>query len=574
MNYLLSFLIATNLLFTEMDFSIKDHKSLNDSIIKYIETNPNKSLDYGFEILKLADLSNPNRELVSTYNLIGQILTNKKLYAEALSYFSEALKAFKLVENGRFDHEKKINQPPWVLINISNLYYAIGEIEDAKLKVKEAKTNFLLYEDQRKREIGLNTVLGNLGLFSAYEKDYLTTKNLYLNVLNSRKKIEDFDGEMYSYAQLVNISLVTDDIFQANEYYNKASILYDSVKKTSDVVKSSYFQRNYSYIFLLFGQKYFLKNEFDNALDYLNESKDLMSQFPDELPLIDSMISKCFLGLKDYKKAEITAIKNLSRESLSTDQKKDNYSVLESVYTLTGDMNNLIRVKDSLIKMNGIINTSNIRTAFSKLETQILLSEKQSELNESKIRYNTYLYILIIGSVILVFSLVTIRVNYNYQKERNIRLEIEQNITQSILEKKQLELVSKTNFIAQRNEYLDSLKQTIKKIKKDKKSTADMSHGIEKDIDKIIGSEKIFKNFESQFTEVYPDFFKTLVNRYGKLSQTDLRLCAYIKMNQTSNQIAQITGVSIRTVETQRYRLGKKLNLGKSDDLNSTIISI
>ena len=70
------------------------------------------------------------------------------------------------------------------------------------------------------------------------------------------------------------------------------------------------------------------------------------------------------------------------------------------------------------------------------------------------------------------------------------------------------------------------------------------------------------------------NFFKTLVNRYGKLSQTDLRLCAYIKMNQTSNQIAQITGVSIRTVETQRYRLGKKLNLGKSDDLNSTIISI
>ena len=85
---------------------------------------------------------------------------------------------------------------------------------------------------------------------------------------------------------------------------------------------------------------------------------------------------------------------------------------------------------------------------------------------------------------------------------------------------------------------------------------------------------KVFKNFESQFTEVYPDFFKSLVLRYGKLSQNDLRLCAYIKMNQTTNQIAQITGVSIRTVETQRYRLGKKLKLAESEDLNSTIISI
>ena len=286
------------------------------------------------------------------------------------------------------------------------------------------------------------------------------------------------------------------------------------------------------------------------------------------------MISRCFLGLKDYKNAEISAIKNLSSKSLSTNQKKENYTVLESVYNQRGDIKNLIKIKDSLIKMNALINTLNIRGAFSKLETQIQLSKKQSELNESKIRYNTYLYILIIGTVILVFSLITIRVNYNYQKERNIRLEIEQKVTQSKLEKKQLELVSKTNFIAQRNEYLDSLKQTIKKIKKDKQSTADLSQGIEKDIDKIIGSEKVFKNFESQFTEVYPDFFKSLVRRYGKLSQNDLRLCAYIKMNQTTNQIAQITGVSIRTVETQRYRLGKKIKLAESEDLNSTIISI
>ena len=59
-----------------------------------------------------------------------------------------------------------------------------------------------------------------------------------------------------------------------------------------------------------------------------------------------------------------------------------------------------------------------------------------------------------------------------------------------------------------------------------------------------------------------------------KLSQNDLRLSAYIKMNQSTNQISQITGVSIRTVETQRYRLGKKLKLLKSEDLNSVIMSI
>ena len=597
MNFIISFLIVTNFFFTKDDFSLKTHKSLNDSISKYIETNPSKSLDYGFEILKLADPENPTRELVSTYNLIGQLLTNKNLYAEALSYFSEALKSFKLIKSNSyggdgfglnrsvdrikalssdqlFIHEKNINQPPWVLINISNLYYAIGEIENAKLKLEEAESNFLLYDDDKKKEIGLNTVYGNLGLFLTHEKDYEKAEKLYLKILNSRKKINDLDGEMYAYNQLINLFLNTGDLYNSNEYYNKAVILYNQIKSESGIPGNSYLQRNYGYISLQYGQYYFLENQFNNALDYLYKTKTILAEFPDELPFIDSMISRCFLGLKDYKNAEISAIKNLSSKSLSTNQKKENYNVLESVYNQRGDVKNLIKIKDSLIKMNALINTLNIRGAFSKLETQIQLSKKQSELNESKIRYNTYLYILIIGTVILVFSLITIRVNYNYQKERNIRLEIEQKVTQSKLEKKQLELVSKTNFIAQRNEYLDSLKQTIKKIKKDKQSTADLSQGIEKDIDKIIGSEKVFKNFESQFTEVYPDFFKSLVRRYGKLSQNDLRLCAYIKMNQTTNQIAQITGVSIRTVETQRYRLGKKLKLAESEDLNSTIISI
>jgi DNA-binding CsgD family transcriptional regulator len=45
-------------------------------------------------------------------------------------------------------------------------------------------------------------------------------------------------------------------------------------------------------------------------------------------------------------------------------------------------------------------------------------------------------------------------------------------------------------------------------------------------------------------------------------------------MNQSNSQIAQITGASIRTVESQRYRLSKKLDLTKEDDLNSLIISL
>tara|TARA_B100000767_G_scaffold243516_1_gene241243 strand:- start:1339 stop:3051 length:1713 start_codon:yes stop_codon:yes gene_type:complete len=565
-------IIFLSVLFGSAQTDKSYHKSLNDSIVKYLELDPNKALDFGFEILKTANIVNPNRELVSTYNLIGQLLTNKNLYAEALSYFSEALKSFKLVDNDRYYDEKKVEQPPWVLINISNLYFAIGDIENAKQKALEAEKNFLLLDDERNKQIGLNTVYGNLGLFASFEKDYDLTEKLYLKTLESRKNLDDLDGEMYSYAMLVNLFINIKDKYKADEYSSKAAILFEKINSTNKD-ESSFFQRNYSYVLLQYGERYFLENEFKTALDYLNKTKNLLKKFPDELPRINSLISKCYLGLKDYDSAERSAIENLSITSLGVDQKKENYIVLENIYNQRNDYENLIRVKDSLIKIGGFSGTLSIRSKFSNLETQILLSEKQSELTQNKIRYNTYLYILIIGLVILFFSLVTIRINFNYQKERNNRLEFEKDITRNKLNKKKLELVSKTNFIAQRNTSLDSLKQ---KIMKDKEANdpEKISLKIEKEINKIIGSEKVFKNFESQFTEVYPNFFKTIVLKYGKLSQNDLRLCAYIKMNQSTNQISQITGVSIRTVETQRYRLGKKLKLLKSEDLNSVIMSI
>ena len=547
------------------------HKSLNDSISKYLDLNPNKALDYGFEVLKIVDIADPNREFVSTYNLIGQILTNKKLFAEALSYFSEALKSYQLIPKSELK-EKKIESPPWVLLNISNLYFAIDDIKNAKEKALEAEKNFLLLDDERNKQIGLNTVYGNLGLFATIEKDYNLAEELFLKILDNRKLIEDIDGEMYSYAQLVNLYLNTNNKFKANEYYSKGAILYEKINSLKNH-ESIYFHRNYSYIIHQFGERYFIENEFQIALDYFNRAKTLLNDFPDELPAVNSFISKCYLGLKDYSSAERIAIENLSKSSLGFNQKKENYRILESVYLNRNDYQNLIKVKDSLIKMGGLSGSLNIRSKFSNLETQILLTEKQSELNQNKITYNTYLYILIIGLVILFFSLVTIRINYNYQKERNSRLEFEQKFTKNQLNKKKLELVSKTNFIAQRNTSLDSLKQRIIKSKEDN-GTEKISSKIEKEINKIIGSEKIFKNFESQFTEVYPNFFKTLVLKYGKLSQNDLRLCAYIKMNQSTNQISQITGVSIRTVETQRYRLGKKLKLLKSENLNSVIMSI
>ena len=563
-----------NVFFGELQFTPIEHNSLNDSIRKYSEIDPEKALDFGFELLDAVDLNKVTRNLVGTYGLMGQVLASKSYYNEALYYYSEALRVYKLIPKSDLV-EPKPKSPPWLLLNISNLYYATGDVENAKVKVLEAKENFLLFINERSREIGLCTVYGNLGLFAQRQGDYKLAEEFFLKSLSKTEKLKNAEGVMYCYVQLVSLFLNNkSQFYKSNEYFDKAKLLFNNINKAPRIDENSLIQKYYGYLLLQYGEYYRSKKEFDTALNYLNEAKKLLADFPDEIHSVNSQISQFYLSLKDLNNAEKSAIENLNDKSLNRFFKKVNFEVLESVYRQRNNLKKLIIIKDSLIDIGSVRVSANSKAFFSNIETQILLSDKQSELNQNKIRYNRYLFMLIIGLIILFFSLLYIRVNYNYQKERNIRLEVEKDVSKTKLEKKQLELVSKTNFIAQRNNYLNILKLSVLKLKDKNKDSEKVSFEIEKEINRIIGSEKIFENFESQFTEVYPEFFKYLVLKYGKLSQTDLRLCAYIKMNQSTNEISQITGVAIRTVETQRYRLGKKLKLSDSESLNSAIISI
>jgi DNA-binding CsgD family transcriptional regulator len=208
------------------------------------------------------------------------------------------------------------------------------------------------------------------------------------------------------------------------------------------------------------------------------------------------------------------------------------------------------------------LNNSN---KMSDLETNLVLSKKRSELNESRIRYNTYLFILIIGSIILFFSLISIRLNYNLEKEKFKKIFNEKIIVQNDLNHKKVELLNKSNFIAERNKNLNYLLETVDKPNNIYTFSSD---DIKEKIKVLLKNENRNDRFEKHFEDVYPGFFKSLIAiSTSNLTQNDLRLCAYLKMNQGTDQISQLTGVSIRTVESKKYRLKKKLNFNKDQSL-------
>jgi DNA-binding CsgD family transcriptional regulator len=70
-----------------------------------------------------------------------------------------------------------------------------------------------------------------------------------------------------------------------------------------------------------------------------------------------------------------------------------------------------------------------------------------------------------------------------------------------------------------------------------------------------------WEQFASHFDEINNNFLKKLKDRYPVLTNTDLKLCAYLQLKLSSKEIAQLMAISVRGVEIKRYRLRKKLNL-------------
>jgi len=79
--------------------------------------------------------------------------------------------------------------------------------------------------------------------------------------------------------------------------------------------------------------------------------------------------------------------------------------------------------------------------------------------------------------------------------------------------------------------------------------------------------ERDWNLFESSFNEAHESFFKKLKVHHPDLVPNDLKLCAYLRMNMNSKEMASLLNISLRGVEIRRYRLRKKLNLEHDKNL-------
>jgi len=170
----------------------------------------------------------------------------------------------------------------------------------------------------------------------------------------------------------------------------------------------------------------------------------------------------------------------------------------------------------------------------------------------------------------------------NQQKIINDRENAEKEIVklnneklQSRIENKSAQLASNTMAMMRKNNLLNSLKDELLKQQEElgEKLPGKYYRKLIKLIEEGIEDEYEWEIFEQLYNEAHGDFFKRLKDSYPQLTPSDLRLCAYLRMNLSSKEIAPLLNISVRGVEERRYRLRKRLEISSDTNLTELIMT-
>ncbi|MEO9484402.1 MAG: hypothetical protein ABJG47_13180 [Ekhidna sp.] len=115
---------------------------------------------------------------------------------------------------------------------------------------------------------------------------------------------------------------------------------------------------------------------------------------------------------------------------------------------------------------------------------------------------------------------------------------------------------------------IDELKGQINELKKhaDSATNKQLTH-INRIIDKTFRVDEEWEAFNVTFDQMHDGFFRKLRKYYPSISNSELRLCALLRLNKNLKEAAELLGISPDSVKTARYRLRKKLGLKTEDNL-------
>lgn len=608
--------------------SAQDRQKELDSLIQYVRSLPEdtlkakvlgrihermmfmdneRALGYAKEAFELSKKIDFKKGVANGYIQFGNYYYNQSKNDSAAYFHNLALKEFKSINS--------IRGQIFALHSLATI-----EREKGNFQIAIELTNSILemYTDENRKN-------SDLGSFDLRGSEYEVLGAIYFekgnyrialeNTLKALRFFEDIEDEVRAgdvLKQLADIEFQQENFKQSLAYAERAIAVY---KKNDDKIYQSYAAnsagmaaeglKNIELAKRYFAQSISLgkemnvqsmivqssnrmarllyqKGDFSTARELLIKSLEIANKQDIKLDQTQTLTEMASLDLMENKPARalvnINKVISISNEIGALPSLRDAMGIRAEIrnemnlsHLALEDYKAYKSLSDSLYTIKKSQQIEELKTIYEteKKEVEITLQKEEiNTLNEkAKVdRLTKGLYAGGMFSFVAISGLLYFGFRQRIKKNRIARKKQEEIYKQEIEHKKK-ELTSQTLHLVQKNTFIQELMQNLENIKNSPEKFKMEFRRIVMLLKKENASDKDWEVFKTYFAEVHNDFDQKLKTIHGDISEKEIRLAAFLRMNLTTKEIAVTLNVLPDSILKSKYRLKKKLGLEKETDL-------
>jgi len=528
---------------------IEDPGQKVDFIIGYLEKPENQYLEDAENLAnrayEIARQTNYASGMINSMVILGNCYYRTSDYKKAMEMGQKAMEMSEDLDNDK-GHAKSLSL-------IGTIYNALGDYDNSSSYFFKSLKLF----EKLKDKFGVAHAMGDVGMGFYNQQDHKKALEYFNKSLSIAEEINSLPEIKRQYN---NIAVVYGDL----QKYDTAIVFLkkavDINIKLGDKLGQGLNNMNIGYDQMNLGKYQEAQQSFQKALDLFIELNNRLH------------IAECTInfGFCYYSSNEIDKSIPYFKKALSEGQQNGYYRIINSaadilnkIYTQKRDTINAYKfvmiqkeAQDSLysFQKQKILSNLELQYAYEKKEFKRQLKEQA--------RNNVYVivFICLLSGLIILFLL------YSHHRMKARKVAIEKQSIEKELEFKNKELTIHLMSLMKKHEMMADISVNLIEIEKGAKTTETKMAlaRISKEI-RNSSDDKLLKEFSVRFQEVHAGFYESLLKKYPDLTQNELKLCAFLRLNMSTKDISELSGKRILTIDHARYRLRKKLGISNSE---------
>ncbi len=402
----------------------------------------------------------------------------------------------------------------------------------------------------------------NLGAVKFHLEDYDGALSYFNKALELNEKLLSEGNEIYmSQIQIFYINIGS--IYLEKKNY-KAAITY--MEKAREASQNANDWQNEAITVCNLGEIYLRLKDYRQAKQYVQESINIRKTHNDVFGIISSynLLTQYYFENNILDSAHIVnnmaikychdldALGKLEKALLYRSQILENEGSYDKAVSAYKDY---YSIKDSLINESVIEKTT-------RLQLEYNFKEIEQNRIEEQYKYRVTMYSVL---ALVVFLLIVFVLMFLLWKTRAKQTRIEKENLTKDLELKNRELTTNVMYLLKKHELINSISTRLMNLKS--KLSIDNKNVIQKIIfDLQAGAEpEVWEEFELRFQNVHSDFYEKLHKVAPDLTPSELKLCAFLRLNMNSKEISALIHQSTKSIEVKRSRIRKKLGITNTE---------